>query len=140
MKNLKLIVLAASELFLCLIFATMAGAGAVYKITKNASLNFTVYDFLSDGKGLTVVAFIFVILAILLVGFAIAVDLLKIKFQFANFVLLGAALLALVAGIFFFLTSTQIDGYSLGVGAVFSGLFAIFGAAGSCVVGLKVIK
>ena len=79
-------------------------------------------------------------LGVIAVGFAAAVELLKIKFAFSKIVLLCAGLLLFVACILFFLTSVPYDGLAVGIGAIFSAFFALFAACGCCYAGLVLSK
>lgn len=138
-KYLKLIVLCGSFFFAALIFAFMAAPGVTWKI-GNARFNGSVYDCIKDGSVVSIIALILVILGLLAIGFAAVVELLKIKFAFSKIVLLCAGLLLFVACILFFLTSVPYDNYSLGVGAIFSALFALFASCGCCYAGLVLSK
>jgi Na+/proline symporter len=95
-----------------------------------------------EDSGILVVAMVFVIIALLAIAFALLVELKVVDFKFAGFVLLGAALFALLAGIFYFCACTgDYDGCDLGIGAVLCGLLSIFAAGGAGFVGcMKVLK
>lgn len=138
-KYLKLFVLCGCFLFTALIFATMAGAG-ITAVLFGTRVNGTVYACIKDGSAVSIIALILVILGLLAIGFAAVVELLKIKFAFGKIVLLCAGLLLFVACILFFLTSVPYDGYSVGVGAIFSAIFALFASCGCCYAGLVLSK
>ena len=95
-----------------------------------------------ENSGILVVAMVFVIIALLALAFALLVEFKLVSFKFAGFVLLGVALFALLAGIFYFCACTgDYDGCDLGIGAVLCGLLSIFAAGAAGFVGcMKVLK
>ena len=151
-KYLDLILLGVAAFFSLLVFVWMAlpalvgdygflGSGTVngYRVIENAG-----------GVG---VAFIFMIIVFLVAACLCTLALLKFlgksKFElpFAHFIALGAAVLALVAMILFFLVEPMyLDGetseyVSLGAGAVLCAISALLSAAGLGVFGaLKLLK
>nr|MCR5422905.1 hypothetical protein [Bacilli bacterium] len=116
-KYLNLICLGGAAFFLLLNFAFMALTGASADViigTAKASI----YD-MFENSAILVIAMVFVIIALLAIAFALLVEFKVFDFKFAGFVLLGAALFALLAGIFYFCACTgDYDGWSLGIGAV----------------------
>lgn len=141
-KNLELILLGVAAFFGAMIFVFMALPGLVESIL-GVSGTINVYNLLDDAGGI-VVAFIFDILAFLVAAGLLALTLLgKNKVPFAEFICLGAALLAFVAFILFWFTETMYlngntsDVYKLGVGAVLCAISSLFVACGLCCYGLK---
>ena len=139
-KYLNLICLGGAAFFLLLNFAFMALTGASADViigTAKASI----YD-MFENSAILVIAMVFVIIALLAIAFALLVEFKVFDFKFAGFVLLGAALFALLAGIFYFCACTgDFDGWSLGIGAVLCGLLSFLAAAGAGFVGcMKVLK
>ncbi len=135
-KYLNNICLGCSAFLLILNFAFMALPGATVTIfgTKATA---SIYKMLED-SAILVFAMVFVIIALLAVLFALLVEFKIIKFKFTGFVLLCAALFALLAGIFYFCATTgNYDGFNLGVGAVLCGLLSIFAGCSACFVGCK---
>ena len=123
-----------------MIFVFMALPGLVETIFGTTT---SVYNLLDDAGGI-VVAFIFDILAFLVAACLLTLTLLgKNKVPFAEFICLGAALLAFVAFILFWFTeSMALDGNTteavkLGVGAVLCAISSLFVACGLCCYGLK---
>lgn len=139
-KYLNLICLGGAAFFLLLNFAFMALTGA-YVTLLGSKVTETVYGML-ENSAILVIAMVFVIIALLSIAFALLVEFKVVDFKFAGFVLLGAALFALLAGIFYFCACTgDYDGATLGIGAVLCGLLSIFAAAGAGFVGcMKVLK
>ena len=130
-KNLQPLSLGIAALFSLLVLVFMSLAGYVW---GNASL--TVYECMThnggDGSefGL-ILALIFTIIC-LVVAFALAaMALLGKELSFAKWLQLGAAVLALVAGILFFCTVSMVESDAilsvgkLGVGAILAGIFSI---------------
>ena len=135
-KYLNTLCLGCSAFFLVLNFAFMALPGATLTVF-GATAKESIYGMLED-SGILVVAMVFVIIALLAVVFALLVEFKLFDFKFAGFVLLGAALFALLAGIFYFCACTgNYDGADLGVGAVLCGLLSIFAAFGAGFIGCK---
>lgn len=139
-KNLELILLGVAAFFGAMIFVFMALPGLVETIFGTTT---NVYNLLDDAGGI-VVAFIFDILAFLVAAGLLTLTLLgKNKVPFAEFICLGAALLAFVAFILFWFTeSMALDGNTseaikLGVGAVLCAISSLFVACGLCCYGLK---
>ncbi len=139
-KNLELILLGVAAFFGAMIFVFMALPGLVETIFGTTT---NVYNLLDDAGGI-VVAFIFDILAFLVAAGLLTLTFLgKNKVPFAEFICLGAALLAFVAFILFWFTeSMALDGNTseaikLGVGAVLCAISSLFVACGLCCYGLK---
>ncbi len=139
-KYLNTICLGCAAFFLLLNFAFMALPGATVTIlgTKGKA---SIYE-MFEHSGILVVAMVFVIIALLAIAFALLVEFKLFDFKFAGFVLLGAALFALLAGIFYFCACTgDYEGFDLGIGAVLCALLSIFAAGGAGFVGcMKVLK
>ena len=138
-KYLNLCCLGGAALFLLLNFAFMALPGATIEIIRKTKV--PIYEML-ENSGILVVAMVFVIIALCALAFALLVEFKIVAFKFAGFVLLGVALFALLAGIFYFCACTgYYEGFDLGVGAVLCGLLSIFAACGAGFVGcMKVLK
>ena len=138
-KYLNLCCLGGAALFLLLNFAFMALPGATIEIIRKTKV--PIYEML-ENSGILVVAMVFVIIALCALAFALLVEFKIVAFKFAGFVLLGVALFALLAGIFYFCACTgDYEGFDLGVGAVLCGLLSIFAACGAGFVGcMKVLK
>ena len=139
-KYLNLCCLGGAALFLLLNFAFMALPGATITILGSKGKT-SIYEML-ENSGILVVAMVFVIIALCALAFALLVEFKLVAFKFAGFVLLGVALFALLAGIFYFCACTgDYEGFDLGVGAVLCGLLSIFAACGAGFVGcMKVLK
>ena len=139
-KYLNVICLGCAALFLLLNFAFMALPGATVTLL-GTKVTTSIYE-MFENSGILVVAMVFVIIALLALAFALLVEFKLVSFKFAGFVLLGVALFALLAGIFYFCACTgNYDGYTLGVGAVLCGLLSIFAAGAAGFVGcMKVLK
>ena len=139
-KYLNLICLGGAAFFLLLNFAFMALPGATADVIIGTAKP-SIYD-MFENSAILVIAMVFVIIALLSIAFALLVEFKVVDFKFAGFVLLGAALFALLAGIFYFCACTgDFDGWSLGIGAVLCGLLSIFAAGGAGFVGcMKVLK
>ena len=132
-NNLSYIVLGCGILFsaLVLIFMTLTGIKG-----KLLGSEVSVYGMISYGNetriGL-VLAMVFVIVALAAAVVIIALKLINAKFKFGGWVALCAAVLALVAGILYFCGINLIGMgdsglYSLGIGSVLCGIFAILSA------------
>lgn len=135
-KYFDLLVLGASTLFAALIFAFMGGKAEKANVF-GLEASVTSYEIMKndlEGKGLIVVAMIFVILVVLAGLALIVLNVLKKELGFEKFIGLGAAFLALLAGIFFF--CIPVGSAKLAGGAVFAGLFGIFAAAGFAFYGI----
>ena len=139
-KYLNVICLGCAALFLLLNFAFMALPGATADVVIGVAKP-SIYK-MFEYSGILVVAMVFVIIALLALAFALLVEFKLVSFKFAGFVLLGVALFALLAGIFYFCACTgDYDGWSLGIGAVLCGLLSIFAAGAAGFVGcMKVLK
>ena len=139
-KYLNTICLGCAAFFLLLNFAFMALPGATVTIFGSKG-TVSIYK-MFENSAILVIAMVFVIIALLAIVFALLVEFKLFDFKFAGFVLLGAALFALLAGIFYFCACTgDYDGCDLGIGAVLCGLLSIFAAGGAGVVGcMKVLK
>lgn len=133
-KNLQPLTLGIATLFSLLVLVFMTGAGYVIKL-GNARSVLTVYQCMThngyDGSifGL-VLALIFTILCIVIAFTLVAITLLNKELPFAKWIQLGAAVLALVAGILFFCTASMYTNYigitgSLGAGAIFAAIFSL---------------
>ena len=133
-KNLQPLTLGIATLFSLLVLVFMSLAGYVW---GNASLS--VYQCMThdggDGSefGL-ILALIFTILCIVIAFVLVAITLLNKELPFAKWIQLGAAVLALVAGILFFCTVSMVESDSilsvgkLGAGAILAGIFSILNA------------
>ena len=139
-KYLNTICLGCAAFFLLLNFAFMALPGATVTIFGSKG-TVSIYK-MFENSAILVIAMVFVIIALLAIVFALLVEFKLFDFKFAGFVLLGAALFALLAGIFYFCACTgDYDGCDLGIGAVLCGLLSIFAAFGAGFVGcMKVLK
>lgn len=139
-KYLNTICLGCAAFFLLLNFAFMALPGATVTIFGSKG-TVSIYK-MFENSAILVIAMVFVIIALLAIVFALLVEFKLFDFKFAGFVLLGAALFALLAGIFYFCACTgDYDGCDLGIGAVLCGLLSIFAAGGAGFVGcMKVLK
>ena len=139
-KYLNLICVGGAAFFLLLNFAFMALPGATVTLFGSKATE-SIYG-MFENSGILVVAMVFVIIALCAIAFALLVEFKVVDFKFAGFVLLGAALFALLAGIFYFCACTgNYDGCDLGIGAVLCGLLSIFAACGAGFVGcMKVLK
>ena len=130
-KYLDLCLLGAATLFSALIFAFMALPAATLKGGNIVIKSDSLYKCLDEG--LVVVSFIFMILALLVAACLCAVALLKTlnkskaEVPYAQFIALGAALLALVACILYFVFPGAND-LSMGAGSVLCALCAMFTA------------
>lgn len=119
-KNLNVILLGCSAFLILVNFALMAAPGL--KLGSLASSS--VYNLIGNGHTLDILAMVFGIVALLIIAFVCLVELKIVKFAYAHFCALGAALLLLLAGIFFFCTATgDYKGLDLGVGAILCGIF-----------------
>ena len=139
-KYLDVLLLGVAAFFGVMIFVFMALPGLVETLFGTTT---NVYNLLDDAGGI-VVAFIFDILAFLVAACLLTFKLLakfgktKIEIPFAEFICLGAALLAFVAFILFWFTeSMALDGNTseaikLGVGAVLCAISSLFVACGLC--------
>ena len=133
-KYLNTLCLGCSAFFLVLNFAFMALPGATL---LDGTFKASIYD-MFKGNAILVVAMVFVIIALLAVVFALLVEFKLFDFKFTGFVLLGAALFALLAGIFYFCAcGSDYKDWVLGVGAVLCGLLSIFAAFGAGFIGCK---
>lgn len=139
-KYLNVICLGCAALFLLLNFAFMALPGATVTLLGTKATT-SIYK-MFENSGILVVAMVFVIIALCALAFALLVEFKLVSFKFAGFVLLGVALFALLAGIFYFCACTgNYDGCDLGIGAVLCGLLSIFAACGAGFVGcMKILK
>lgn len=139
-KYLNTICLGCAAFFLLLNFAFMALPGATLTLFGSKG-TVSIYK-MFENSAILVIAMVFVIIALLAIVFALLVEFKLFDFKFAGFVLLGAALFALLAGIFYFCACTgDYDGCDLGIGAVLCGLLSIFAAGGAGFVGcMKVLK
>lgn len=139
-KYLNLICVGGAAFFLLLNFAFMALPGATVTLFGSKG-TVSIYE-MFEHSGILVVAMVFVIIALCAIAFALLVEFKVVDFKFAGFVLLGAALFALLAGIFYFCACTgDYDGCDLGIGAVLCGLLSFFAAGGAGFVGcMKVLK
>ena len=145
-KYLDYILLGCAALFSVLILVWMALPALVANFLGESTVNG--YKVMEEAGGY-VVAFIFMILVFLVAGCLCALVALKKldKVPFAHFIALGAALLALVAMILFFLAEPMyFDGETseyvkLGAGAVLCAISALFAACGlGCYGALKLLK
>lgn len=144
-KYLDVLLLGVATFFGAMIFVFMALPGLVGNLT---GFTYSLYSLLDDAGGL-VVAFIFMILAFLVAACLLTFKLLakfgktKIEIPFAEFICLGAALLAFVAFILFWFVESMVrngstsDLEKLGVGAVLCAISSLFVACGLCCYGLK---
>ena len=148
-KYLDYILLGVAALFSLLIFVWMA-LPALKETLFDTTING--YKAMEEAGGL-VVAFIFMILVFLVAACLCTLALLKFlgksKFElpFAHFIALGAAVLALVAMVLFFLVEpmyfdgSTYDNVKLGAGAVLCAISALLSAAGlGCFGALKLLK
>ena len=135
-KFLQPLSLGLAALFGLLVLVFMSGAGYVIK-SGNYRYSLTVYECMThnggDGSefGL-ILALIFTILCIVIAFVLAAVALLGKELSFAKWLQLGAAVLALVCVILFFLTASMVKNYTgvntggLGIGAIFAALLSLF--------------
>lgn len=136
-KNLDLLLLAVSELLLLLVFAFMALPGATGTLI-GITAKWSVYNAVGDGIAMPIVAMILVILSVLALGLVIASKLLNLKIGFGDLLVLCVAGLAILAGVFFFLTCTgDYKGLDLGVGAILCGILGILAGLACGFVGAK---
>lgn len=151
-KYLDVLLLGVAAFFGVMIFVFMALPGIVgnFGILGTSSIN--VYKSMEEAGGI-VVAFIFMILAFLVAACLLTFKLLakfgkaKVEIPFAEFICLGAALLAFVAFILYWFIETMYfdgstsDAFTLGVGTVLCALSGLFVAASLGGYGLlKVLK
>ncbi|MBP5343237.1 hypothetical protein J6Y73_04865 [bacterium] len=129
--DLSLICLCAAFLFSGVVLIAMVGAAGFSKAGNAKIVWGSVYDALSNGSGVVVTAFIFVILALAGSLALVLFKLLNFKFKFGHLCAAGLGALALTAGILFFFTASKYN-VNLGVGAIFSGIFAILSAFAFC--------
>ena len=105
----------------------------------------SVYEVMGYEGGVGVVfALIFTILELLAAGALFAIAFLKIKFDFDWIVAFAAAFIALLGGIFFFLTKTFVaadySNVSLGAGAILCAIFSLLNVAAFAFYGLQIKK
>ena len=135
-KFLQPLSLGLAALFGLLVLVFMSGAGYVIK-SGNYRYSLTVYECMThnggDGSefGL-ILALVFTILCIVIALVLAAMALLGKELSFAKWLQLGAAVLALVCVILFFLTASMVKNYTgvntggLGIGAIFAALLSLF--------------
>lgn len=151
-KYLDLILLGVATLFSLLVFVWMALPALVGDLGILGTGTTNGYKAMEDAGGL-VVAFIFMILVFLVAACLCTLALLKslgkskLEVPFAHFIALGAAVLALVAMILFFLTEpiccdgSTYDYITLGAGSVLNAISALLAACGlGCFGALKLLK
>ena len=149
-KYLDLILLGVAAFFSLLVFVWMALPAVVVNLLGKSTVNG--YRIIEDAGGVGV-AFIFMIIVFLVAACLCTLALLKFlgksKFElpFAHFIALGAAVLALVAMVLFFLVEpmyfdgSTYDNVKLGAGAVLCAISALLSAAGlGCFGALKLLK
>lgn len=142
-KYLDYALLGAATLFSLLMFVFMALPAFVLKGGNVTVKSDSLYACMGD-SALIVVAFILGILVFLVVCclcVALVLGMLK-KVPHPELIALGAAVLALVAGILFFIVPGQLwDGSKIGAGSLLCGLFLLFAACSAgCFGTLKVLK
>ncbi len=98
-----------------------------------------------DGGAGMVFALIFTILELCVAGGLLAFKFLKVKFDFAWAVAFGAAFLAVLAGVFFFLAKVFAGAgdnayVNLGVGAILCAIFSLLHACALAFYGLQLNK
>ena len=145
-KFLDLVLFGAATLFSLLIFVFMALPAFVLKSGSISVSSDSLYECME--KGVVVVAFIFMILVFLVAACLCTLALLKqlgtCKFElpYPHFIALGAALLALVACVLYFVVPAVLwDGSNIGAGSLLCALMALFAALSlGCFGALKLMK
>ena len=123
-KYFDLIVFGSAALLAVLVFPFMALPGLTGELPILGRISYTVYECL-DGKGGLIVALIFTCLALAYACGYLVLKFLKIHHDLIDYASCLAGLFALVAGILYFCTPAFFNGGSIGVGAVFCGIFDV---------------
>ena len=151
-KYLDLILLGVAAFFSLMVFVWMALPALVGESVLFGTNAVNGYKAMGEAGGV-VVAFIFMILVFLVAACLCTLALLKflgkskLEVPYAHFIALGAAVLALVAMILFFLVEPMyfdgdtFENVKLGAGAVLCAISALFAACGlGCFGALKLLK
>lgn len=144
-KGLLFLLCGAAASVAVLIFMTFP---ALTKTVLGTTSNYTGYQLLKVGDNVTVgllLAFIFVVIAILISACLLALKLLKVKIKYEGIVCLVAAVFALAACVMFFLTKsffadTLLDLYDLTFWPILNGILLAGATFAFLVYGLANLK